>query len=258
MAMVVLPSHFVLAIGEGTNTTASSYVCVDSKNATQSISSTKVCPSGIIPIPLPSGLKTICVYYTKPQGSISEPVNGNGCYTESGAMYIGPIKVSSLPKYNPSSLPSSPNNPSSPTNNQTTPSTPTNGKPNTSPIAIPSGGKNSTTSTYSKGDCESGFHKLGPFCVPDNPFSSNNSNSLVRTTSISDIAKRIIDIALLFAGIIAVIMFIIGGYLYITARGNDAQVGKAVKTLSNAVIGLVIIVMSYALVQVVYNFIIGK
>lgn len=64
--------------------------------------------------------------------------------------------------------------------------------------------------------------------------------------------------ALYLAFIVCVIFIIIGAYYYITAGGNDEQAKKGRKTLVNALIGLVLVVLSYLIVQVVYNFIINN
>lgn len=69
-----------------------------------------------------------------------------------------------------------------------------------------------------------------------------------------DLAKRIIDIALYVSAIIAVIFVIYGGYQYIFAGGNDETAKSGRKTLTNALIGLAIIVLSFIIVQVVYRF----
>jgi amino acid transporter len=71
---------------------------------------------------------------------------------------------------------------------------------------------------------------------------------------VREILKTIIDWALYLAAIIAVIFIIIGGFMYITSAGDATKATTGRKTLTNAIIGLVIIVMSYLIVQVVYNF----
>ena len=80
----------------------------------------------------------------------------------------------------------------------------------------------------------------------------------VRQQSVRDLVHTIINWALYLAAIIAVLIIIYGGFLYITARGNDTQAAAGTKTLTRAIIGLVIIVLSYMIVQVVYNFLVGR
>ena len=59
----------------------------------------------------------------------------------------------------------------------------------------------------------------------------------------------LINYVLMFVGVIALIVFIMGGYLWITALGDDSQIEKAKKTLLAGVIGIFIIISSYAIVS---------
>jgi len=63
----------------------------------------------------------------------------------------------------------------------------------------------------------------------------------------SRVAGTIISAFLSFLGIIFVILVIYGGYLWMTARGNEEQVNKAKDTLQKAIIGLIIILSSYGI-----------
>lgn len=61
----------------------------------------------------------------------------------------------------------------------------------------------------------------------------------------------IIDVLLLVAGVIAVLFLIIGGFRYITAHGNEEQAEGAKKTILHAIIGLIVIILSFVIVQVI-------
>ncbi len=63
----------------------------------------------------------------------------------------------------------------------------------------------------------------------------------------------IINTMLLFAGIVAVVFTIIGGYQYISAGGNAEQAEKGKTTVINAIIGVVIIILSYVIINVIVN-----
>lgn len=73
---------------------------------------------------------------------------------------------------------------------------------------------------------------------------------------IKSLVKTILEWALYLAAVTAIIFIVIGGYYYITAAGNDARAASGRKTLTNALIGLVLVVLSYMIVQVVYKFIV--
>jgi hypothetical protein len=71
------------------------------------------------------------------------------------------------------------------------------------------------------------------------------------------IIARIIQVLLGFLGIIAVIIIMYAGFLWMTANGEEAKVDKAKKTLTSAAIGLVIILMSFAIASYVLNMLYG-
>lgn len=54
---------------------------------------------------------------------------------------------------------------------------------------------------------------------------------------------------------LAVLFLIIGGFYYITSAGNEEQAEKGKKTLINAIIGIALIILSYAIVRVISNFV---
>jgi energy-converting hydrogenase Eha subunit B len=56
------------------------------------------------------------------------------------------------------------------------------------------------------------------------------------------------------AALIAVLMLIIGGILYVTAAGNTDRAKQARQTILYAVIGLIVIVLAYFIVAFVTNF----
>ncbi len=61
------------------------------------------------------------------------------------------------------------------------------------------------------------------------------------------IIGRIIQIALSFLGAIALILVMYGGFLWMTSNGDEEKIDKAKKLLTNAVIGLIIILSSWAI-----------
>lgn len=63
------------------------------------------------------------------------------------------------------------------------------------------------------------------------------------------IIKNVTNTLLAFAGALSVIFIIIGGIMYATSAGNDSQVQKAKSTITNAVVGLVISLLAFAIVS---------
>ncbi|MEA3398204.1 MAG: hypothetical protein U9R06_00470 [Patescibacteria group bacterium] len=72
-----------------------------------------------------------------------------------------------------------------------------------------------------------------------------------QTTGGEDLANTfiadIIKTALSFLGVIFLILIIYGGFIWMTARGNEQQAEKAKNILIAAVIGLIIVVLAYAI-----------
>jgi amino acid transporter len=58
---------------------------------------------------------------------------------------------------------------------------------------------------------------------------------------------KIVNVVLQFLAVIFLVLIIISGYQWMTAGGNEEQIKKAKKNLSNAVIGLVIILASWSI-----------
>src|SRR5262245_37781077 len=61
----------------------------------------------------------------------------------------------------------------------------------------------------------------------------------------------IINILLTVAGLLAVLFIIIGGFQYITSGANGELAESAKKTIQNAVIGLIVIILSFVIVRVI-------
>jgi hypothetical protein len=62
------------------------------------------------------------------------------------------------------------------------------------------------------------------------------------------IGLALIDDLLRIAGFIAVLYIVYGGVLYVTSQGSPEQTGKAQNTIQNALIGLVIAIISVSFV----------
>jgi hypothetical protein len=55
------------------------------------------------------------------------------------------------------------------------------------------------------------------------------------------------------AGIVAVVMIMYGGYLYITSSGDSNKIGEAKKTIMWSFVGLVVIVVARSIIVFVVN-----
>ncbi len=71
--------------------------------------------------------------------------------------------------------------------------------------------------------------------------------------TVSSIIYGVINILLGLAGTIAILLIIVGGYQVLTARGDSTQAENGKKTLTNVIIGVAIIILSYTIVSLVYR-----
>lgn len=84
-----------------------------------------------------------------------------------------------------------------------------------------------------------------------------NTEPIPNVNRASELVIRIIEILLAIAGLIAVIFLIVGGFRYVTAGGNEEASESAKKTITNAIIGIIIIILAFVIVRVIANAIIG-
>lgn len=61
------------------------------------------------------------------------------------------------------------------------------------------------------------------------------------------IAAAVINVALGFLGIVAVIIILLGGFKWMTAAGNEDKIAEAKKLMAAGVIGIVIILAAWGL-----------
>jgi hypothetical protein len=75
---------------------------------------------------------------------------------------------------------------------------------------------------------------------------------------VNSLFVTVINWAMAIAFMAAVIFLIYGGYRYIFAGGNEESAKAGRQAIFNSLIGLIIIVMSYVIVQIVYKFFSGQ
>lgn len=75
--------------------------------------------------------------------------------------------------------------------------------------------------------------------------------------SVDGVFKLAVNVLLYVVGAVAVIMIIVGGFKYVTSGGDSSGVTSAKNTILYAVIGLIVAVLAFALVNFVLDDIIG-
>ena len=88
------------------------------------------------------------------------------------------------------------------------------------------------------------------------PQCSSGSNTAIcqaNTSLVGGVLKSVINVLLYFAGTIAVIVIVVGGIRYITSDGDPGAASKAKNTIIYALVGLVVAVMAYAIVNFILD-----
>lgn len=88
-------------------------------------------------------------------------------------------------------------------------------------------------------------------CIKDGVKASGGTSS---KTNVGDLIKTVVNVLLFLLGATAVIMIVIGGIKYTTSNGDSSAVTSAKNTILYAVVGLIVALMAYAIV----NFIVEK
>ncbi len=88
-----------------------------------------------------------------------------------------------------------------------------------------------------------------------NDFGVNQMRNLstFSTRSVYDTIAGIINIILGFLGTIAVLLFLFGGFKWVTSQGESNKIDEAKKLMGAAVVGIAIIFASYAVSQFIIS-----
>lgn len=84
-------------------------------------------------------------------------------------------------------------------------------------------------------------------------WSSLNKLKLTGTGGVQTLIGRIIKAVMGVIGSIALIMFVFGGLMWMTAAGNAEKTGKALKIITWSSLGIMVIFSAYILVQFVFS-----
>ncbi len=114
------------------------------------------------------------------------------------------------------------------------------------PVVAFSIGFISPTNTFAADDLTTGYKTAKPTATPECMFTTT-------TPACTGVVTTIANIALFVLGSVAVLMLIYGGVRYTISGGDEKAVTSAKNTILYAVIGIVVAVVAYSIV----NFVIG-
>lgn len=91
---------------------------------------------------------------------------------------------------------------------------------------------------------------VAPFSVLATPFTLEDIGTQVGlgTSDLKQTVLNIIQWVLSVLGLLAVTFIIYGGFVWLTAAGNEERIEKAKKVIGSAVVGLIIVMLAWAIV----------
>lgn len=104
-------------------------------------------------------------------------------------------------------------------------------------------------------DCTDPDFVENPFCISEAQAGTSlagdsiSSTGLTGTSSFSDFIIKLVNFALPYLALAAFLGYVAAGFIYVTAMGNDEQLGRAKKILIWSTVGLVIVILSFAITQ---------
>lgn len=86
------------------------------------------------------------------------------------------------------------------------------------------------------------WNSINPFC---------EFGTVATIQGFECVVYNVLRIAVQLAGVVLFIMFLIGGFKYLTASGDPKQMEAAKGTLTHAIIGLVVIIFAFLFLQII-------
>jgi hypothetical protein len=74
-------------------------------------------------------------------------------------------------------------------------------------------------------------------------------NDVATLRCIPIVLKNVVTAAIVFSGAVALILVILSGIKFVTSKGDQKQVDTAKRTLTYSILGLIIILLSFFIIQ---------
>jgi hypothetical protein len=104
----------------------------------------------------------------------------------------------------------------------------------------------STTGGTSAGDCGEGFARQGNVCIP--------TTTGLSSMTVPDLLMRFFQWLLGLIGMVAILAFLISGFQYLLAFGDEKRIETAKKNMKYAIMGIVIAFSALVVVRTVAMF----
>lgn len=102
-------------------------------------------------------------------------------------------------------------------------------------------------------DCDSEQDADNPLCISETAAGTGlaaeglEGSGITHTDDFGDFVKKLVNFALPYLVLAAFVGYVVAGFMYVTAFGNDEQIQKAKKILIWVSVGLILVILSYAI-----------
>ncbi|MBU0706157.1 pilin [Patescibacteria group bacterium] len=102
-------------------------------------------------------------------------------------------------------------------------------------------------------DCRSEEDKNNPLCISETAAGTGLAKTslagtgITHTENFGDFIKKLVNFSLPYLVLAAFVGYVVAGFMYVTAFGNDEQLQKAKKILIWVSVGLILVILSYAI-----------
>ena len=102
-------------------------------------------------------------------------------------------------------------------------------------------------------DCDTPEDADNPLCISEAAAGTGlakttlEGSGITHTDDFGDFIKKLVNFALPYLVLAAFVGYVVAGFMYVTAFGNDEQLQKAKKILIWVSIGLILVILSYAI-----------
>lgn len=90
--------------------------------------------------------------------------------------------------------------------------------------------------------------------IPTPVFAAQWSGDVATIQDFSVVFQNIAQVIVYFAGLVFFVMFIKGGFSYLTSGGDPKKAAKATSTLTMSIIGLVGVIISFLIIKFIGTF----
>lgn len=89
---------------------------------------------------------------------------------------------------------------------------------------------------------------VSQFLLPIARAEDIGSQTGLGTANVKQVAVNVVSLLISYVPLVALVMVIIGGLMWMTSAGNEEKIARAKVTISAAIIGVIIVLLSWAIV----------